>query len=202
MHIHTVTASALSLLLLSISAPAAAVDRSGVYVFAGSGKATVEWTDQEEGGADGERRHSARPSSSLLGAGYRVNRHLALEMADVRTGGVRQQGVGLLSARSRSVGVVGVVPLGPWELFAKAGVARTTHTFEADRARRPAAAAEARSRRSHSVVSLGARFHLTPSLSIRVDRGVLGAPDRTFLADSGIDASNTRQWTAGLNYQF
>ncbi len=104
--------------MTAASFSAQAADREGLYAFGGVG-ATVPKGELSAEGASFER--SDIVTSFQVGAGYRWNRHLAMEVeAHSTLGKADLQGLGKVGSYGARTGVLGILPLGDrFELVGK-----------------------------------------------------------------------------------
>lgn len=107
----------------------AAADESGLYVSAGLGRAEMR---DESGLGQLVVDEDKNDSSWTLGLGYRFNRYFALDLGYVDLGEVeaylatpdrtQYSGRHSVAAEGKTLALVGMLPIGHWEPYVKAGM--------------------------------------------------------------------------------
>lgn len=114
--------AAVTLAALGVSSPALADENSGLYVGVGLGDFSNEIDSLDDVDID----FDADDDASRIFAGWRFNRFFALQL-DYSDLGETNQAINLLNVSADTTALapslVGTLPLGPVELFAKAGIA-------------------------------------------------------------------------------
>lgn len=114
--------AAVTLAALGVSSPALADENSGLYIGVGLGDFSNEIDSLDDVDID----FDADDDASRIFAGWRFNRFFALQL-DYSDLGETNQAINLLNVSADTTALapslVGTLPLGPVELFAKAGIA-------------------------------------------------------------------------------
>jgi OmpA-OmpF porin, OOP family len=184
----------LPLVALAI-APAAAADDSGFYLGASLGLANTG-DNSQLGLADlpllTGKTHD-NDTSLGLAAGYRFNRNIALELGYVdlgeitsdvtdATGATDTRAVVGFSAEGVTLAIIGMLPIGKWEPYLKAGVLRSSTVLEfSGSSSGEDFSARITNEAGDALYGIGVRYALTERLQISLDSTYfveVGEPDK------------------------
>ncbi|MGG2099458.1 outer membrane beta-barrel protein [Stenotrophomonas sp. NRRL B-14846] len=191
------TAAPLLAALAFAAAPIAsqAADREGIYAFGGIGATGIEG---ELSTKEKSTKQNDTVSSLQLGAGYRWNRHLAVEVEAHSTMGKADL---LELGRASSYGVrgslLGILPLGNrFELVGKVYVGNERGHWRGGSAN----PYRVKTSEARLGLGLGARYWFNDAMAVRLDADALS--DSSFRVGANRGELDVSSITLGLQYQF
>lgn len=192
---HLAAPSLISLALLTAPIAANAAEREGAYVFGGVGATLAD----AELSADGKSMQRNDTVSSLqAGAGYRWNRHLAVEVeAHSTMGKADLLELGQVSSYGVRGSLLGILPLGNrFELVGKLYVGNERSHWRAGSVK----PYWVKTNDVNLGLGVGARYWFNDAMAVRLDADALS--DSSYRAGPSRGELEVRSITLGLQYQF
>jgi OOP family OmpA-OmpF porin len=202
---------ALALGLLAVVGRASAAD-SGFYIGAHGG--WVRFPDHVTLGSTALTDPTGEPSSFSwdLFAGYRFNRYVSLELGYIDLGRYSDElsdpetgsfGTRSFAAKGETLAAVGTLPLGRWDLFAKAGVLHAnTHLDFGGTVGGAPANYNIRAADTHPLVGVGIGYELTDHLHLELAGTAYLHVGSGALPQGHYEGPNLNVLSLGFSYRF